>query len=120
MLKDLNINPNDKFKNMSKGTKEKVQLILVMSRDAQLYLLDEPIGGVDPAARDYILDTILKITNEKATIILSTHLISDIERILDDIIFLKNGEIIMSNTVDDIREKQGKSVDSLFREVFKC
>ncbi|HHT50042.1 MAG TPA: ABC transporter ATP-binding protein [Eubacteriaceae bacterium] len=120
LLKDLNINPNDKFKNMSKGTKEKVQLILVMSRDAQLYLLDEPIGGVDPAARDYILDTILKNYNEKATIILSTHLISDIERILDDIIFLKNGEIIMSNTVDDIREKQGKSVDSLFREVFKC
>lgn len=120
MLKRLNINPNDKLKTMSKGTKEKVQLILVMSRDAELYMLDEPIGGVDPAARDYILDTILTNYNENATIIISTHLISDIENILDDVIFISQGQIVMTSSVDEIRETKGKSVDALFREVFKC
>ena len=120
MLKKLNINPNDKLKTMSKGTKEKVQLILVMSREAKLYFLDEPIAGVDPAARDYILNTILTNYNEDATIIITTHLISDIERILDDVIFISHGEIALEKTVDEIREVEGKSVDSLFREVFKC
>lgn len=120
MLKNLNINPGDRLKTMSKGTKEKVQLILVMSREAELYLLDEPIGGVDPAARDYILNTILSNYSENATVILSTHLISDIEKILDDIIFIKEGQVVLEKTVDEIREETGKSVDSLFREVFKC
>ena len=120
MLKKLNINPKDKLKTMSKGTKEKVQLILVMSREAKLYFLDEPIAGVDPAARDYILNTILTNYNEDATIIITTHLISDIERILDDVIFISHGEIALEKTVDEIREDEGKSVDSLFREVFKC
>ncbi|MDQ2087215.1 ABC transporter ATP-binding protein [Herbivorax sp. ANBcel31] len=120
MLKRLNIDSNDKLKTMSKGTKEKVQLILVMSREARLYMLDEPIGGVDPAARDYILDTILSNYNEESTIIISTHLISDIEKILDYIVFIKNGEIILTKTVDEIREESRKSVDALFREVFKC
>ncbi len=120
MLKRLNINPNDRLKKMSKGTKEKVQLILVMSRDADLYLLDEPIGGVDPAARDYILDTILSNYNENATVIISTHLIYDIERVLDDVLFLQNGNLVMASSVDEIREQQGKSVDELFREVFRC
>lgn len=120
MLKRLNISPSERLKTLSKGTKEKIQLILVMSREAQLYLLDEPIGGVDPAARDYILDTILGNFQENATIIISTHLISDIEKILDDIIFLKDGEIVLTKTVDEIRDENGKSVDALFREVFKC
>jgi len=120
MLKRLNISPSERLKTLSKGTKEKIQLILVMSREAQLYLLDEPIGGVDPAARDYILDTILGNFKENATIIISTHLISDVEKILDDIIFLKDGEIVLTKTVDDIRDENGKSVDALFREVFKC
>lgn len=120
MLKRLNIDPSSRLKTLSKGTKEKVQLILVMSREAQLYLLDEPIGGVDPAARDYILDTILKNYNEEGTIILSTHLISDIEKILDDIIFLKDGQVVLHKTVDEIRDESGKSVDALFREVFRC
>ena len=120
MLSRLKINPNDKLKTMSKGTKEKVQLILVMSRSAELYLLDEPIGGVDPAARDYILDTILNNYNENASIIISTHLISDIEKILDHIIFIKDGQVVLSKAVDEIREETGKSIDSLFREVFKC
>jgi ABC-2 type transport system ATP-binding protein len=120
MLTRLKINPNDKLKTMSKGTREKVQLILVMSRNADLYLLDEPIGGVDPAARDYILDTILKNYNENASVIISTHLISDIENILDDIIFIKDGNITLHSTVDEIREQHGKSVDALFREVFAC
>ncbi|WP_010244977.1 ABC transporter ATP-binding protein [Acetivibrio cellulolyticus] len=120
MLKRLNINPNDKLKTMSKGTKEKVQLILVMSREAQLYLLDEPIGGVDPAARDYILDTIISNYNENATVILSTHLISDIEKVLDEVIFIKEGKIVLTKTVDEIRDESGKSIDALFREVFKC
>lgn len=120
MLKKLNINPNDKLKTMSKGTKEKVQLILVMSREAELYFLDEPIAGVDPAARDYILNTIISNYTENATVIISTHLISDIERILDDVVFISYGEIFLTKSVDEIREAEGKSVDSLFREVFKC
>lgn len=120
MLKRLNINPNDRLKTMSKGTKEKVQLILVMSRNAELYILDEPIGGVDPAARDYILSTILNNYNENGTILISTHLISDIEKILDDIVFIQNGKIVKTSSVDDIRSKEGVSIDSLFREVFKC
>ncbi len=120
MLAKLSINPMDRLKTMSKGTKEKVQLILVMSREADLYLLDEPIAGVDPAARDYILNTIITNYNEKSSIILSTHLIADIENVLDDVIFLSRGMIAMVSTVDDIREDKGKSVDSLFREVFKC
>lgn len=120
MLAKLNINPNDKLKTMSKGTKEKVQLILVMSREADLYLLDEPIAGVDPAARDYILNTIITNYNENATIIISTHLISDIERILDDVVFISYGNIFLNKSVDEIRENEGKSVDTLFREVFRC
>jgi len=120
MLGKLGIRTNDRLKTMSKGTKEKVQLILVMSRESQLYLLDEPIGGVDPASRDYILDTILRNYNENATIIISTHIISDIEKILDEVIFIKQGNIVLNKTVDEIREENQKSVDSLFREVFRC
>ncbi len=120
MLAKLHINPSDKLKTMSKGTKEKVQLILVMSRRANLYILDEPIAGVDPAARDYILETILSNYDENATILISTHLISDVENILDEVIFLQNGNIRMHTSVDEIREKEQKSVDALFREVFKC
>lgn len=120
MLDKLNINPQEKLKTMSKGTKEKVQLILVMSRKADLYLLDEPIAGVDPAARDYILKTILSNYNENATLIISTHLISDIEQILDDVVFISNGNIIMTKSVDEIRQTYNKSVDTVFREVFKC
>ena len=120
MLHKLGINPRDRLKTMSKGTKEKVQLILVMSREADLYLLDEPIGGVDPAARDYILSTIIGNYNENATVIISTHLISDIEQVLDDVVFISRGHLAMQASVDDIREQQGKSVDALFREVFKC
>lgn len=120
MLKSLNINANDRLKTMSKGTKEKVQLILVMSRDADLYLLDEPIGGVDPAARDYILKTILNNYNENATVIISTHLISEIENILDYVVFINQGKVVLTSSVDNIRDEQGKSVDTLFREVFKC
>ncbi len=120
MLKRLAIDPNMKLKNLSKGTKEKVQLILVMSRSADLYLLDEPIGGVDPAARDYILHTIVTNYNEQGSILISTHLISDIEQILDDVIFLKNGEISMVSSVDAIRSEHHKSVDDLFREVYSC
>lgn len=120
MLEDLHINVNDRLKTMSKGTKEKVQLILVMSRDADLYILDEPIGGVDPAARDYILRTILTNYNPDSTILISTHLISDIENVLDDVIFLQNGQVTLHATVDEIRSREGKSVDDLFREVFRC
>ena len=108
------------LKTLSKGNQEKVALILVMSRDAKLYILDEPIGGVDPAARDYILHTILSNYNEHATILISTHLISDIENILDRVLFIQNGELVLNTTVDDIRSEQKKSVDALFREVFKC
>ncbi len=120
MLKRLDINPQDRLKTMSKGTKEKVQLILVMSREAELYLLDEPIGGVDPAARDYILNTIISNYNENATVVISTHLIADIEQVLDHVVFISSGKIALSLSVDEIREEQGKSVDALFREVFKC
>ena len=120
MLEKLKIQPEHKLKTMSKGTKEKVQLILVMSRRAKLYILDEPIAGVDPAARDYILDTILSNYDEDATILISTHLISDIENILDKVIFIKDGQIVLTSSVDKIREEQQKSIDTLFREVFKC
>jgi ABC-2 type transport system ATP-binding protein len=120
MLRNLQIDPDDKLKTMSKGTREKVQLILVMSRHAMLYILDEPIAGVDPAARDYILKTILSNYNENAAILISTHLISDIESILDHVIFLQNGTVKLQATVDEIRENEGRSVDSLFREVFRC
>lgn len=120
MLSDLGIGLSERMKTLSKGTKEKVQLILVMSRRAELYLLDEPIGGVDPAARDYILNTILTNYDENATIILSTHLIADIEKILDDVIFINMGKIVLTSSVDEIREGQQKSVDALFREVFRC
>lgn len=120
MLDTLEIDINSRFSALSKGTKEKVQLVLVMSRDADLYILDEPIGGVDPAARDYILQTILTNYNENATVLISTHLISDIENVLDRVIFLQNGQLALNETVDDIRLKYGKSVDTLFREVFKC
>lgn len=120
MLGKLGITITDRLSSMSKGTKEKVQLIMVMSRRAMLYVLDEPIAGVDPAARDYILTTILNNYDENATILLSTHLISDIENILDDVIFLKEGRVVMQSTVDEIRTQRGESVDSLFREVFRC
>lgn len=120
MLASLGINPKAKLKTLSKGTKEKVQLILVMSRQAQLYILDEPIAGVDPAARDYILKTIISNYNPEATILLSTHLISDIENILDEVIFVRYGQLVLQTSVDDIREKHGKSVDAYFREVFAC
>lgn len=120
MLGKLGINPRAKFRTLSKGTKEKVQLILVMSRRADLYILDEPIAGVDPAARDYILNTIISNYDENASILISTHLISDIENILDEVIFLKQGNIVRFSSVDEIRSSEGKSVDGLFREVFKC
>lgn len=120
MLRRLNINAGDRLKTMSKGTKEKVQLILVMSREADLYLLDEPIGGVDPAARDYILETIIGNYNEKATVVISTHLIADIEKVLDHVIFINDGLVVLTSSVDEIRDEKGKSVDALFREVFRC
>ncbi len=120
MLGRLGINLKDRLKSLSKGTKEKVQLILVMSRKAQLYLLDEPIGGVDPAARDYILHTIISNYNANASVIISTHLISDVESVLDDVIFISQGQIVLTSSVDDIREQRDQSVDGLFREVFKC
>lgn len=120
LLVNLKIDKKAYLKTLSKGTKEKVQLILVMSRQAKLYLLDEPIGGVDPAARDYILNTIIKNYNPEATVIISTHLIADVERILDDVIFIKDGEVVLTSSVDDIREQKGVSVDALFREVFRC
>lgn len=120
MLENLHIDPKEKLKSMSKGTKEKVQLILVMSRQAKLYILDEPIGGVDPAARDYILNTIITNYNPEASVLISTHLITDIEQILDDVIFIGNGQKILHKPVDEIRDQEGKSVDELFREVFRC
>ena len=120
MLRRLGIDENERLGAMSKGTKEKVQLIMVMSRDAQLYCLDEPIGGVDPAARDYILQTIITNYNEHASLLISTHLIADIENVLDDVIFIQNGHIRLHASVDEIREQEGKSVDALFREVFRC
>lgn len=120
MMARLGVRTGDRLKNLSKGTKEKVQLILVMSRKAQLYLLDEPIGGVDPAARDYILHTIISNYNEDAAVVISTHLISDVESILDEVIFISQGEIVLTSSVDEIREQRDQSVDGLFREVFKC
>ena len=120
MLKRLNIEPDQKLKTMSKGTKEKVQLILTMSRDVNLYILDEPIGGVDPAARDYILNTIINNYKEDATVIISTHLINDVESVLNHIIFLKEGTVVRQGDVDDIRQETGMSIDALFREEFKC
>jgi ABC-2 type transport system ATP-binding protein len=120
MLERLQLNPTKRLKTLSKGTKEKVQLILVMSRNADLYCLDEPIGGVDPAARDYILNTIISNYNENASVLISTHLISDIEKVLDEVIFIKYGQVMLHSSVEDIRSKEGKSVDSLFREVFRC
>lgn len=120
MLEDLKINRSQKLKTMSKGTKEKVQLILVMSREADLYCLDEPIGGVDPASRDYILNTIINNYRENSTVLISTHLIADVEKVLDEVIFIKEGVVTLHSSVDDIRMKEGKSIDSLFREVFKC
>ncbi len=120
MLSCLSIDPRQTFRNLSKGTREKVQLIMVMSRQARLYLLDEPIGGVDPATRDYILHTIINNYNEDAAVLISTHLIADVEQILDDVIFLQDGRVVLQAPVDDIRENQGKSIDALFREVFKC
>lgn len=119
MCKALLIDTNLKMKTLSKGTKEKVQLILVMSRRAKLYLLDEPIAGVDPAARDFILSTILNNYNQDGTVLISTHLISDVERVLDEVVFIQNGQVVRQELVDDIREKEGKSVDELFREVFR-
>jgi ABC-2 type transport system ATP-binding protein len=120
MLTRLQLDPKKRLKSLSKGTKEKVQLILVMSRQADLYCLDEPIGGVDPAARDYILNTIISNYNENATVLISTHLIADIEKVLDEVVFIKNGHVTLHESVDDIRSKEGKSIDTLFREVFKC
>ena len=120
MLARLGIEETIRFGQMSKGTKEKAQLILVMSREAGLYLLDEPIGGVDPATRDFILDTIIRNYNPSASVIISTHLIADVENVLDEVIFINSGRIIVHSSVDEIREAQGKSVDAYFREVFKC
>lgn len=119
MLNMLNINPTQKLKTMSKGTKEKVQLILVMSRQSDLYLLDEPIAGVDPAARDYIINTIIGNYNKNATVIISTHLISDVEPVLEDVIFIRYGEVILQESTDSIRERTGSSIDAYFREVFR-
>lgn len=120
MLERLHISPEVRLKTLSKGTKEKVQLILVMSREAELYCLDEPIGGVDPAARDYILNTILTNYNENATVLISTHLISDVENILDEVVILKNGRLAIHDTVDNLQAREGRSLDSIFREVFRC
>ena len=120
MLLRLNIGEDMRIKEMSKGTREKTQLILVMSRQAKLYLLDEPIGGVDPATRDYILDTIIRNYNPEAAVVISTHLIADVEQVLDDVIFIDKGRIVLQSSVDDIREERGMSVDQYFREVFRC
>jgi len=120
MLSHLNIDLSQKIKSMSKGTREKLQLIMVMSRRAKLYLLDEPIGGVDPATRDYILSTIISNYEPEASVIISTHLISDVEKVLDDVIFIDKGKIVLESSVDAIREEKGMSVDALFREVFRC
>lgn len=120
MLAALRIEENARIRALSKGTREKVQLILVMSRDASLYILDEPIAGVDPAARDYILRTIITNYNENATVLISTHLITDIENILDEVVFMKEGRLLLQTSVEEIREEKGKSVDAYFREVFAC
>lgn len=120
MLADLRISPHDKIEAMSKGTQEKIQLCLTMSRAAKLYLLDEPLGGVDPAARDYILSTILRNYSEDAALVLSTHLIGDIEKVLDEVILLQDGKVLRHAAVDELREETGMSVDAYFREVYKC
>ena len=120
LLKDLDLDINSKISKMSKGMQEKLQLILVMSREAELYILDEPLGGVDPATRDYILDTILSNFSEGASVIISTHIISDIERILDDVIFIDKGEIVLTSSADELRKKENASIDEIFRRYFKC
>lgn len=119
MLERLDISPKRRLKTLSKGNKEKVCLILVMSRQAKLYVLDEPIAGVDPAARDYVISTIINNYNPEATVLISTHLISDIEQVLDEVLFIRNGDLVLQKTVDEIREENGMSVDGLFREVFR-
>jgi len=120
LLKELNLDVNQKLSKMSKGMQEKVQLVLVMSRKAELYILDEPLGGVDPATRDYILNTILTNFNDGSSVIISTHLISDVERILDEVIFIDNGEIILTSDSDELRKKEDASIDEIFRRMFKC
>ena len=120
LLKDLDLDINQNLSKMSKGMQEKVQLVLVMSRKADLYILDEPLGGVDPATRDYILDTILSNFNENASVIISTHLISDIERILDEVIFIDKGKIVLQSDTDELRNKENASIDEIFRRMFKC
>lgn len=120
LLKDLDLKIDAKINKMSKGMQEKLQLILVMSRDAELYILDEPLGGVDPATRDYILDTILSNFKEGASVVISTHLISDIERILDEVIFIDQGEIVLTSPADELRQKENASIDEIFRRCFKC
>ena len=120
LLKDLDLDINQNLSKMSKGMQEKVQLVLVMSRNADLYILDEPLGGVDPATRDYILDTILSNFKENASVIISTHLISDIERILDEVIFIDKGKIILQSDADKLRNKEKSSIDEIFRRMFKC
>ena len=120
MLKRLNIDTSAKIKTLSKGTKEKLQLVLVMSRNAQLYLLDEPIAGVDPAARDYILDTIISNYNPEASVIISTHLIQDIEKIIDDVVMIQYGHLRIHGSADALRAEKGMSIDEIFREVFRC
>ena len=120
LLKDLDLDINQKLTKMSKGMQEKVQLVLVMSRNADLYVLDEPLGGVDPATRDYILDTILSNFNENASVIISTHLISDIEKILDEVIFIDKGQIVLQSDADKLRNKEKSSIDEIFRRMFKC
>ena len=120
MLAKLNLSPKAKLKTLSKGNKEKVQLVLVMSRNASLYLLDEPIGGVDPAPRDFILNTIISNYNPEAAVVISTHLIADVENILDDVAFLNRGHLLLQSSADELRAREGKSVDAVFREVFRC
>ena len=120
MLRSLDLDKDMKLKKMSKGTREKVQLILTMSRDAKVYFLDEPIAGVDPAARDYILRTIITNYNPDALVVISTHLIADVENVLDEVVFIKEGKIVLHKEADVIREEEAKSIDGLFREVFKC
>ena len=120
LLIDLDIDITQKLSKMSKGMLEKVQLVLVMSRKAELYILDEPLGGVDPATRDYVLDTIITNFSEGASVIISTHLISDIERVLDEVIFINKGEIVLHSDCDSLREEQGGSIDEIFRRMFKC
>lgn len=120
MFAALSLDPKAKLKSLSKGNREKTQLILAMSRRAQLYLLDEPIGGVDPAARDYILHTIISNYSENGTVLISTHLIADVESVLDEVVFIQQGKILLHANADELREREGKSVDALFREVFRC